>query len=95
MPDLDFYDQGITFTVTIRRQSAHRPASSTGPSRRIGTEHAELLKLLTTPKTVGELADELAISVNAVRKRLTSLRSAGLVTQHGGPGRHTTYERSR
>ena len=41
-----------------------------------------------------ELAEELAISVNAVRKRLTLLRSAGLVTQHGGPGRHTTYERS-
>jgi ATP-dependent DNA helicase RecG len=94
MPDLDFYDQGITFTVTIRRQSARRPPSPTGPSRRIGTEQSELLKLLTTPQTVGELAEQLAISVNAVRKRLTSLRSAGLVTQHGGPGRRTTYERS-
>ena len=94
MPDLDFYDQGITFTVTIRRQSTQRSPSPTGPSRRIGTEHSELLMLLTKPKTVGELAGELAISVNAVRKRLTSLRSAGLVTQHGGPGRRTTYERS-
>jgi ATP-dependent DNA helicase RecG len=93
MPDLDFFDQGITFTVTIRRQSAPQPLSPTEPSRRLGTEQSELLKLLTTPKTVGELAEQLAISVNAVRKRLTSLRSAGLVTQHGGPGRHTTYER--
>jgi ATP-dependent DNA helicase RecG len=66
--------------------SASRPLSPTGPSRRIGTERSELLELLTTPKTVGELAQQLAISVNAVRKRLTSLRSDGLVTQHGGPG---------
>ncbi len=51
MPDLDFYDQGITFTVTIRRQSAIRAPSPTEPSRRIGPEQSELLELLTTPKT--------------------------------------------
>ena len=71
-----------------------RNARATGRSRRIGTEQSELLKLLTTPQTVGELAEQVAISVNAVRKRLTSLRLAGVVTQHGGPGHHTTYERS-
>ena len=94
MPDLEFYDQGITFTVTIRRETAVRIPVPTGTFRRIGSDSSELLELLTTSKTVAELAAELGISANAVRKRLTSLRSAGLVTQHGGRGRHTTYERS-
>ncbi len=94
MPDLEFYDQGITFTVTIRREAALRIPVPAGTSRRIGNDRSELLDLLTTSKTVAELAAELGISANAVRKRLTSLRSAGLVTQHGGRGRHTTYGRS-
>ena len=94
MPDLEFYDQGITFTVTIRRETAVRIQVPTGTFRRIGSESSELLELLTNKKTVDELAAELGISPNAVRKRLTSLRSAGLVIQHGGRGRHTTYERS-
>jgi ATP-dependent DNA helicase RecG len=94
MPDLEFYDQGITFTVTIRRQSTVRSAAQTGTKTSARREHSDVLELLTTPKTVGELADELEISVNAVRKRLKSLRSADLVTQHGGPGRRTTYERT-
>ena len=95
MPDLDFYDQGITFTVTIRRQPTQPTDSRAESSPRIRTEHSDLLALLASPKTVGELADDLAISVNAVRKRLTLLRSDGLVIQRGGPGRRTTYERSQ
>lgn len=94
VPDLDFDDQGIKPTVAIRRESTQRPTPANGPSQRIGTEQSELPALLTTPKTVGELANDLAITVNAVRKRLATLRSAGLVTQHGGAGRRTTYVRS-
>jgi predicted ArsR family transcriptional regulator len=56
--------------------------------------HAELLELLDSPKTAAELAAGLGISINAVRKRLTTLRAADLVVQHGGHGQHTTYQRT-
>jgi CRP-like cAMP-binding protein len=54
----------------------------------------ELLELLDSPKTAAELAAGLGISINAVRKRLTTLRAADLVVQHGGHGQHTTYQRT-
>ncbi len=45
MPDLEFYDQGITFTVTIRREAALRIPVPAGTSRRIGNDRSELLDL--------------------------------------------------
>ncbi len=93
LPDLDFYDQGITFTVAIQRTEtlrAQRPVEIIGaPNGR----RVELLELLDAPRTVTELATALGISLNAVRKRLARLRANGQVTQHGGHGQHTTYQR--
>jgi ATP-dependent DNA helicase RecG len=86
-PGLDFYDQGITFTVVIRRTEvpqAHAP-------KPVVANSAGLLGALSTPKTVAELAASLGLSANAIRKRLVPLRAAGLVTLQGGRGQHTTY----
>jgi ATP-dependent DNA helicase RecG len=93
LPDLDFYDQGITFTVAIRRTenvSVDRLTERT--SNR--DDPARLLGLLGTPKTLAELAQTLGVTDNAVRKRLDRLRAAGLVTRLGGRGQRTTYTRA-
>jgi ATP-dependent DNA helicase RecG len=93
LPDLDFYDQGIAFTVAIRRSDTIQRGQ-----RAVSTGHtdlgARLLDLLATPKTVAELAASLDSTDNAVRKRLSRLRTLGLVSQHGGPGQRTTYVRT-
>lgn len=99
LPDLDFYDQGITFTVAIRRTEAvGRPTAATASaesaeSAKSVDKSPELLDMLSEPKTVTDLAEALGITVKAVRKRLHRLRSAGLVAQVGGPGQRATYER--
>jgi predicted HTH transcriptional regulator len=69
-PDLDFYDQGITFTVVIRRvdDSNPQPPNSTQAASIQG--NAVLPSQLSTPKTVAELTASLGISANAIRKRL-------------------------
>jgi ATP-dependent DNA helicase RecG len=93
LPDLDFYDQGITFSVGIQRTetvSAHKPVAVTA---RTNSHRPELLELLDAPRTVAELAAALGITQNAVRLRLARLRTANQVTQHGGHGQHTTYQR--
>jgi ATP-dependent DNA helicase RecG len=90
LPDLDFYDQGITFSVAIRRIESPRLPTTV---ESIGTAPVELLDFLATPKTSIEIAKALDITINAARKRLATLRAAGKVTQRGGSGRHTTYQR--
>jgi ATP-dependent DNA helicase RecG len=92
-PDLDFYDQGITFSVVIRRIDGSNPEPPNSTQVASIQGNAGLLSQLTTPKTVAELASTLGISANAIRKRLAPLRAAGLVTLQGGRGQHTTYQR--
>ncbi len=90
LPELEFYDQGITFTVVIRRTEPHLAATPVI----IDWARTELFDFLATPKTSAEIANALGITVNAARKRLAVLRSANKVTQHGGSGQHTTYQRT-
>jgi ATP-dependent DNA helicase RecG len=93
LPDLNFYDQGITFTVAIRRTEnpqLNRLTESSGNN----DDPNRLLELLGSPRTIAELAATLSVTSNAIRKRLERLRSAGLVTQHGGRGQRTTYTRA-
>jgi ATP-dependent DNA helicase RecG len=92
-PDLDFYDQGITFTVVIRRIDGTNPQPPNSTQAASIQGNAGLLSQLSTPKTVAELASTLGVSANAIRKRLAPLRAAGLVTLQGGRGQHTTYQR--
>ena len=93
LPDLDFYDQGITFSVAIRRTETTMLDWRSG-SARSDDERTRLLGLLGTPKTLAELAAALSVTDNAVRKRLDRLRAAGLVTRLGGRGQRTTYTRT-
>jgi ATP-dependent DNA helicase RecG len=92
-PDLDFYDQGITFTVVIRRIDGSSPQTPISPQLALSQDNTGILSVLSTPKTVAELAASFGVSTNAIRKRLTPLRAAGLVTLEGGRGQHTTYQR--
>jgi ATP-dependent DNA helicase RecG len=94
LPDLAFYDQGITFSVSIRRTEITTLTQGEGLAR-TDEERVRLLGQLGTPKTVAELAAALSLTDNAIRKRLGRLRAAGLVTQIGGAGKRTTYRRTR
>jgi ATP-dependent DNA helicase RecG len=92
-PDLDFYDQGITFNVVIRRTDRPIVAPTSNSQPAGSRDNTGLLSFLSTPKTVAELATYFGASPNAIRKRLSPLRAAGLVTLQGGRGQHTTYKR--
>jgi len=50
--------------------------------------------LASGPKTIAELQDLLGLQPANMRKVLRSLRSHGLVQQHGGQGQATWYQRT-
>ena len=93
MADPDFFDQGIAFTVIVRRHNPDEVSAQSSSSRGPGNED-DVLRVLTGALTVDQISDALGITANAARKRLQRLRSAGLVVLHGGRGTHTTYERT-
>ena len=94
LPAPDFFDQGIAFTVVLRRTVDQAPAAAAPPVADVGPQARAVLAQLAEPKTVDEIADAFGISTNAARKRLAVLRAAGLVRIDGGPGRRTTYRRA-
>lgn len=91
MPPPHFFDQALAFTVTVDR-SAQTSGKSGAPAT-TSTEQ-QLLDALTGRRTVKALAETLQLSENAVRKRLASLRTKGLVAMHGGKGQTSTYSRA-
>ena len=92
-----FFDQGLSFTVTIDRRVTAGTASRDRPaadrSNDLTTAETEILNVLATPATAAEIARAAGISLNATQKRLTSLRKKGVVFMSEHQGQRTTYSR--
>ncbi|WP_308205079.1 winged helix-turn-helix domain-containing protein [Frankia tisae] len=67
------------------------PSPSPSPS---AAERRVYQALTGQGRTVNELAEQLGLTGPNLRKTLRNLRGRGLVAQHGGSGRTTTYQRT-
>lgn len=88
LPAAQYADGGIRFTVVLRRGAPPKP-----PKLR-ANELAVYEALADRPKTAKELATTTGLTEPTTRKQLRALRDKNLVTQHGGRGKTTTYERT-
>ncbi len=91
LPPAHYVDSGIRFTVVLHQPST--TPTATEPDL-IATERRIYQALATRARTVADLTDELNLTAPNIRKTLRNLRSRGLVTQLGGRGRPTTYQRT-
>lgn len=91
LPAPMFDDDGLRFTVVCRQQ----PAVRTPPVRAGGSAAKVLAALNAGPLDVDGLVIATGLTPTNIRKRLRELRSLDLVVQHGGPGRQTTYQRTK
>lgn len=92
LPPAHYIDSGIRFTAVL-----HQPTTTAIPARpsRLNVTEQRIYQALTdTAKTVAELERELNLTGPTIRKALRALRNRGMVTQLGGKGRPTTYQRS-
>ena len=94
MPDPRFFDQGLMFTVTLDRTHKADQVSPSSPTTRLTPAERQLMTVLVTEMDVHQLASALGASVNAIQKRLASLRAKGAVSMTGGSGRESTYTRT-
>ena len=96
LPAPKFFDQGLSFTVTLAREptAVQRVALPPREDRRFTKAETELLEHLNSAMNAAELATAINASINATQKRLSALRLKGAVTMHGGPGRASTYTRT-
>ncbi len=92
MPPPTFYDTGLQFTVRLIAGAAD-PTPGLPPSiaRRNPTQRAVYTALLDGPLQVQEVSEHAGIRPETVRKALRTLVKDGLLDQHGGRGRTTTY----
>lgn len=91
LPAPVFDDDGLRFSVYLRRRSAHR----VHVVRPGGSGAAVLAALSDGPAGVGQIVAQTHLTPANIRKRLRELRAVGLVLRHGGPGLPTIYERKR
>ncbi|WP_322755336.1 ATP-binding protein [Frankia sp. Cas3] len=91
LPPAHYIDSGIRFTVVL-----HQPTTTTTATepRLNGTELRIYQALADGARTVADLEQDLKLAGPNIRKVLRGLRARGLVTQHGGRGRPTTYQRA-
>lgn len=91
LPPAHYIDSGIRFTAVL-----HQPTATAVPARPgLNTTEQRVSQGLTgTAKTVVELERDLNLAGPTIRKALRALRNRGMVTQLGGKGRPTTYQRS-
>lgn len=90
LPPAQYIDTGIGFTVILHpatRKSTPRPNLN-------DTELRVYDALASRQKTVAELQALLGLQPANLRKVLRSLRTRGLVRQHGGQGQLTRYQRT-
>lgn len=83
LPPAHFIDSGISFTVIL-----NQPAPPATNRDRV------YAALSAGPVTVADLETSTGLPPYTVRRALRELRDAGLVAQHGGKGRITTYQRT-
>jgi ATP-dependent DNA helicase RecG len=89
LPPAHYIDSGIRFTV-ILSQPAPQPAAA--PATR---DQAIYEALGDEPATVADLEARTGLPAYTVRRVLRGLRAQGLISQHGGQGHPTTYQRLR
>ena len=98
LPPARYFDSGIRFTVMLRQQSQipspPTMSSATAAPTLSGRDQMIYGLLAGVPRTASELATQTQLSADTVRRSLRALRQQGLVRQHGGRGRKTTYERA-
>jgi ATP-dependent DNA helicase RecG len=88
LPPVHYVDAGIRFTVVLR----HTPPAP----RALDLNETELRildALAAEARSAAQLHEALGLSEPNIRKALRVLRSQGLVEQHGGRGKPTTYGR--
>lgn len=90
LPPAHYIDSGIRFTAVVHQPTTAAISARSGLN---ATEQRIYQALTETAKTVAELERELDLTGPTIRKALRALRSGGMVTQLGGKGRPTTYQR--
>jgi ATP-dependent DNA helicase RecG len=98
LPPARYFDSGIRFTVMLRQQSQTPSPPTTPPATAApslsGRDQLIYDLLAGAPRSVSEIAAQTQLSADTVRRSLRALREHGLVRQHGGRGRRTTYQRT-
>jgi ATP-dependent DNA helicase RecG len=89
LPPAHYIDAGIRF-VAVLRQPAPLATDALPAARDLAVYDA----LATDAKTVAELETQTGLPGYSIRRSLRALRAQGLVEQHGGRGRTTTYHRT-
>ncbi|WP_261575466.1 ATP-binding protein [Frankia gtarii] len=93
LPPAHYVDSGIRFTVVLHQPTTVTNATSAEPE--LSAAERRVYQALTGQgRTVNELAEQLGLTGPNLRKTLRNLRGRGLVAQHGGRGRTTTYQRT-
>ncbi|MFA1549896.1 hypothetical protein [Actinomadura chokoriensis] len=89
LPPAHYIDVGIRFTVLLRRTT-----STTRPGDDLNQTELRVYDALATgARTVAELQGQLNLTAPNIRQALRGSRHRGLIEQHGGRGRTTTYRR--
>jgi ATP-dependent DNA helicase RecG len=86
LPPARYIDSGIRFTVILTQ-----PAPSPAPAIR---DQVIYDALGNGPATVADLEIRTGLPPHTIRRSLRGLKAQGLVDQHGGRGRTTTYQRT-
>lgn len=98
LPRARYFDSGIRFTVMLTQppRTSPPPATPRGTTAPPLSARDQLIYGLLSgaPRTAAELAAQTQLSADTVRRSLRSLRQQGLIRQHGGRGRKTTYQRA-
>ena len=87
LPPARYIDSGIRFTV-ILSQPAPQPAAAS-------RDRAIYEALGDEPATVADLEARTGLPAYTIRRVLRGLRAQGLISQRGGQGHPTTYQRLR
>jgi ATP-dependent DNA helicase RecG len=90
LPPAHFIDAGIRFTAIIQH-----PTDGPLSMPDLTTTQTRIYEaLLNGTRAVGDLEADLSLTGPTIRKALRELNRRGLVHQHGGRGRRTTYTRT-
>ena len=88
LPQPEFIDNAIRFTVIQRTETRLSTRSLSG------THTAVLDNAGDVPRTLAQLGEHIPVGYETVRRAVRDLVRIGLLEQHGGKGRKTTYTRS-
>jgi ATP-dependent DNA helicase RecG len=87
LPPAHYIDSGIRFTVIL---------SQPAPQPTVATRDQVIYEALgDEPATVADLEARTGLPAYTIRRVLRGLRVQGLISQHGGQGHPTTYQRLR